>query len=118
MKRATLAVLLLLTATAAAIAATPTTRRGPFDWTLSGVLVYSLEIPGSGGAWALTLARERPESQGALDYVLVICDHEQAVTERCSELELGDAVAVAGYVFSQEPYTGQRLSVRTLRLLK
>lgn len=111
-------VLVLLTVPLTAGAQPSLTARPSYDWALSGVLVYSLEIPGSGGAWALTLARQRPESPpGALDYILVICDHEQPITARCAALELFDSIEVRGYVLSQEPYTGQRLSVRKMKLL-
>lgn len=85
-----------------------------YDWTLSGTLVYKLEIPNSGGAWALTIGRERPEA-GGIDYLLVICDHEQEITQICAQLDLFAKISMAGWVLSNEPMTGQRLSVQQLR---
>lgn len=87
------------------------------DWALSGVVVYTLEIPNSGGAWAVTIGRERPQIGGSIDYLLLICDHEQEVTVECAALPFGAPIWATGVVLSNEPHTGQRLSVRELARL-
>jgi hypothetical protein len=84
-----------------------------YDWVLEGEVVYTLEIPGSGGAWAVTIEAPWPEV-GGTQYLLMICDHEQEVTRVCEELSIGDDILATGWIITQEPNTGQRLSVREI----
>lgn len=86
----------------------------PFDWCLTGDVANLQEIPNSGGAWAVTIIRPIPELPEADEYLLMICDHEQSVTATCAELALSDTVFACGYVRTNEPSSGQRLTVRKL----
>lgn len=85
-----------------------------YDFVLEGRVADTLEIPNSGGAWSVTIEAPHPELQFGTQYLFFICDHEQEVTEDCAELEIDDEVAVAGWVLSNEPHSGQRLSIRFL----
>lgn len=115
-----LAVAVTLAAFAAvAVQAKTSPRRCPkqatrADWTMSGSVIQSVEIPNSGGAYAVTIARPIPEFPDSTEYLLLICDHEQPVTVECAGLIYGDQITAQGFVRTLEPNTGQKLTVRKL----
>ena len=83
-----------------------------YDWVLRGEVVQSFPIPNSGGAYAVTIVREWPEVGGE-EYLVFICDHHLPdVVGVCRDLVMGDDILAQGYVASNEPYSGQRLSAR------
>ena len=88
--------------------------RQRYDWSISGMVVNTQEVPHSGGAWRITVQAEHKEV-GGQQYVELWCDHEQRITKKCARLGIGENVRARGYINSNEPRDGQRLSVRVLR---
>ena len=119
LKRITLAVTFFFLG-CSAVAKPPEFARSPavdlLDFRISGEAVDVGEIPSSGGAWYITVRRLIPGDGQSDEYLTLICDREQAVTEECQGIGLFDQVDAAGYIRSNEPQTGQRLSVRSLRI--
>ena len=87
---------------------------GAMDWSIQGVIVDALEVPFSGGAWSITILTERRETGGE-QYIQLWCDHEQKITKKkCARARVGMTIKAAGYINSNEPFGGQRLSVRSM----
>lgn len=90
---------------------------GAQEFCLGGEVSAVFRIP-SLAAWDVLISREPVMAPGSLEFIDTVCEDSVAHLSRsCETLAVGSVVEVCGFIRSNEPNTGIRLSVTRLHIL-